>query len=89
MSSNASYAENKIMTKIKRILGVICVSLCFINTPQAQINDGVYSIPSTGFYILTLTNGDLVRIYALNLTGFFEKYEGSKVSEKYSITTLT
>ena len=89
MNSNASYAENKIMTKIKRILGVICVSLCFINTSQAQINDGVYLIPSNGFYILTLTNGDLVRIYAFNLTGFFEKYEGSKVSEKYSITTLT
>ena len=89
MNSNASYAENKIIIKIKRILGVICVILCFINTSQAQINDGVYLIPSNGFYILTLTNGDLVRIYAFNLTGFFEKYEGSKVSEKYSITTLT
>ena len=86
---NANCAGNKIIIKMKKILGIICVSLCFINTSQAQINDGLYLIPSTGFYAAILTNGDLVRIYAFSINGFFEKYEGSKIGEKYSYTSLS
>ena len=86
---NDNCAENKIIIKMQKTLGIICVSLCFINTSQAQINDGLYLIPSTGFYAAILTNGDLVRTYAFLINGFFEKYEGSKIGEKYSLTSLS
>jgi hypothetical protein len=89
MNSNANCAVNKIIIKMKKILGIICVSLCFMNTSQAQINDGLYELPSQDFYAVVLTNGDLVRFYAFNLNGFFEKSEGSKIGEKYSLTSLS
>ena len=50
----------------------------FINTSQAQINDGVYLILSIGFYAVILTNGDLVRTYAFTLNGFFENMKEVK-----------
>ena len=89
INSNANCAVNKIIIKMKKILGIVCVSLCFINTAQAQINDGLYLIPSTGFYAAILTNGDLVRTYAFIINGYFEKSEGSKIGEKYSLTSLS
>ena len=89
MNSNANCAVNKIIIKMKKILGIVCVSLCFINTAQAQINDGLYLIPSTGFYAAILTNGDLVRTYTFLINGYFEKSEGSKTGEKYSLTSLS
>ena len=60
-----------------------------MNTSQAQINDGLYVLPSLDFYAVVLTNGDLVRTYAFNINGFFEKSEGSKIGEKYSLTSLS
>jgi len=81
--------NNCVKIIMRKLLGTIFVSLCFINTSQAQINDGLYLIPSTGFYAAILTNGDLVRTYAFLISGFFEKYEGSKIGEKYSLTSLS
>ena len=86
---NANCAGNKIIIKMKKTLGIICASLCFMNTSQAQINDGLYVLPSLDFYAVVLTNGDLVRTYAFNINGFFEKSEGSKIGEKYSLTSLS
>lgn len=45
---------------------------------HAQVDDGIYVIPEINAYAVSLSYGDLVKIYVFNLEGTWARMEGSK-----------
>ena len=73
---------------MKKLLVFLAVSF-MASKSFAQVQDGIYSLPSIpGWYAVHISNGDLRRFYTFSVTGDWFKYEGSQSGNK-SVLAIT
>ena len=73
---------------MKKLLVFLAVSF-MASKSFAQVQDGIYSLPSIpGWYAVHISNGDLRRFYTFSVTGDWYKYEGSQSGNK-SVLAIT